>query len=142
MQQALQSIEESFVSLREVVGLPPTIDWHRANESAAALVVSADAIVSEVQRRVFNNARYDQRFRFDAARHAAAFRGASRRLHEAVVNRHNETLNERAHAAGAAWDAFCDECWVKMSTSDRSHFRELQSRTAGQVVQLQAMLSL
>lgn len=140
--QSLRGIEESFVALRDAVGLAAPVDWHHANELAAALVLSSDSVVAEVQSHVYTNARYDAQFRFESARDAAAFRGAARRLQEAVVNRQTEPLAERAQAAADAWSHFNDHCYRRLTQSDQVHLRDLRTRVTQQVVELQAILQL
>ncbi|MEO8494414.1 MAG: hypothetical protein ABI614_05055 [Planctomycetota bacterium] len=140
--QSLKGIEESFVSLRDAVGLAAAIDWQHANQVVAALVLSSDSVVAEVQSHVYTNARYDQQLRFESARDAAAFRGAARRLQEAIVNRQTEVLAERAQAAADAWAAFNDHCFRRLIPADQLHLRDVRAAATQQVVELQAMLQL
>jgi hypothetical protein len=140
--QSLKGIEESFVALREAVGLAASIDWQHAIEVAAALVLSSDSLIAEVQSHVFSNARYDERFRFESARDATAFRGAARRLHEAIVDRQAELVAERAQAAADAWAQFNDHCFGRLTPADQLHLRDVRVRATQQVVELQAMLQL
>lgn len=53
--QSLKGIEESFVALRDAVGLVAAVDWQHINEVAAALVVSAENAMAEVQRHVLKH---------------------------------------------------------------------------------------
>ncbi len=140
--QSLKGIEESFISLRDAVGLAAAIDWRHVNEVAAGLVVSSDIAVDEVQRHVYSNARYDQQFRFESARDAAAFRGAARRLHEAIVNRQAEILAERAGSVAAAWAQLNDRCFRRLTAADQVHLQEMRANATQQVVELQAVLQL
>ena len=140
--QSLKGIEESFVALRDAVGLAAPVDWQHGNEVAAALVLSSDSVIAEVQNHVYSNARYDQQFRFESARDAAAFRGAARRLHEAIVNRQVEALAERAQTAADAWAEFNDHCFRRLMPADQLHLRDVRVRATQQIVELQAMLSL
>lgn len=140
--QSLTGIEESFVTLRDAVGLAAPIDWHHGNEVAAGLVLSSDTVIAEVQRHVFTNPRYNQQLRFESARDAAAFRGAARRLHEAIVNRQAEVLGERAQTVGKAWAELEEHCFRRLIPADQIHFRDMRVRATQQVVELQAMLQL
>ncbi|MCB9937925.1 MAG: hypothetical protein H6823_06770 [Planctomycetaceae bacterium] len=140
--QSLKAIEESFVALRDAIGLAAPIDWQHVNEVAAALVISADNAMAEVQQHVYSNARYDQQFRFESARDAAAFRGAARRLHEAIVNRQTELLADRTAAAAQAWTGLNERCFRRLPSADQVHLRQLQASATQQVVELQAILQL
>ncbi|MBC8354946.1 MAG: hypothetical protein H8E66_23455 [Planctomycetes bacterium] len=138
--QSLKGIEESFVSLRDAIGLAPQVDWKHGNEVAAALIVSSDSVIAEVQRHVYSNPRYDQRFRFESARDASAFRGAVRRLHEAIVNRQEELLRERTETMADAWAHLIEHCFRQLLPADQLHLRDLRSLATEHVVEIQAML--
>lgn len=140
--QSLKGVEESFASLRDVVGLASRIDLHRANELATALVAAGENANSEVQRHVFSNSRYDQRFRFDSARSSAAFHAAARRLHESILNEQMQLLGERTAAVADAWKDLNERCFRRLVAADQVHLRELQRHVTQQVVELQAMLQL
>ncbi|MBP87357.1 MAG: hypothetical protein CMJ64_11655 [Planctomycetaceae bacterium] len=137
---SLRAVETSFVALRGTIGLRPSIDWRRAAEMGASLTVLSDRLIGEVQRHVFVNAAYQQRFRIESARHAANVRGASRRLHECLVNRDEATVERRCQELATAWDAITDECFGQLTVVDQKRFSETRSEMAQQVVQLQAML--
>ena len=140
--QSLKAIEESFVSLRDAVGLAAPIDWQHVNDVAAALVLSSDSVMGKVQQYVYANARYDQQFRFESARDAAAFRGAARRLHEAIVNRQAEVVAERAETVANAWAQLDEQCFRRLMPTDQVHVRDVRTSAIQQVVELQAVLQL
>ena len=140
--QSLQRIEISFATLRDAVGLAAAIDWHHANEVAAALTVSVESAYTAVQTYVYPNLRYDQQFRFESARAATALRSASRRLHESIIQRQSDVIAERAGAVADAWSQLNDRCFRRLASADQIRLRELCSRTTEQVVALQAMLQL
>lgn len=139
---SLKSIDESFVALRDAIGLAAPIDWQHVNELAAALVISADNSITEVQRHVYVNPRYDQQFRFVSAREAASFRGATRRLHEAIVNRQTDLLAERVQSVANSWEDLNEHCFRQLIPADQVHLRDLRSATTEQVVELQVALQL
>ena len=137
---SLRAVEASFVALRDTIGLRASIDWRRAAELGASLTVLSDRLIGDVQRHVYANASYPQRFRIESARHAASVRGASRRLHEVLVNRDEATVQTRCEQLAGTWEAITDDCFGHLNAADQKRFADTRSQMTQQVVQLQAML--
>lgn len=139
---SLRAIEESFVALRDTIGLRPSVDWRRGTEIAAALSVLAGRLTVDVQRRVFSNSNYEQQFRVASARHASGFQGASRRLHESLVRRDAAAIGQHCERLATAWSKLTEDCFQQLNDAERQHFADARLQITQQVVQLQTMLQL
>lgn len=89
---------------------------------------------------MYSNTRYDQQFRFESARQVSAFRGAARRLHEAIVNRQMDLLAERTASVAQAWADLNDHCFRRLPPTEQVHLRDLRANATQQLVELQAIL--
>ena len=139
---ALRAIDESFVALRDTIGLSPEVDWRRTAELAASLSALSDRLSVDVQRFILANTNYERPFRSASSQHAANFRSAAHRLHQSLVQRDEPALQNRCERLAAAWQSMSDECYRKVSAADQARFGGAPSQIAQQIVQLQTMLQL
>ena len=140
--RSLRTIEESFVALRDTIGLSPQVDWRRSAELAASLSALSDRLFVDVQRFIFTSANYGRQFRGTSAQQAANFRNAAHRLHQSLVQRDETAIQDRCEKLATAWGTMTDQCYRKMSAADQGRFGDAPVQIAQQLVQLQAMLQL
>ena len=133
---SLRAIEESFVALRDTIGLSPEIDWRRTAELAASLSALSDRLFSDVQRFIVAGAHYERPFRAAASQHAASFRTAAHRLHQSLLRRDESAVQTRCAQLAAAWETLTAECQRKLSAADQMRFGDSPAQITQQMVQL------
>ena len=140
--RSLSSIEDSFVTLQDAIGIAPHVDWHAAADRAAACARLAERLNGQLQRYVLQNSRYDRTFRRRAGEHMTAFRGSIDQLHQRLVDRRAGSLEAECVQLATAWSQLNIECLRKLGASDKQYFAPYQPRITERVVRLQAMLQL